>query len=143
MRNNDIATQAVKFCIVGCINTLITLIIYNLCVWFGFHPIIGILAGYGCGIISSWNLNASWTFSKENKKGRIYFIKFLLIAICIIIISMLLTFILYNIFGMNKHLIPFLVLLITVPTNFLLNKYFVFTSSFLKCLFVKGVHDGL
>jgi putative flippase GtrA len=74
-------------------------------------------------------MNSSLTFSNSRempqKLSRI--IKFISVYLLVLLLNMLLTYIFYDILNMNKYIIPLAALVITMPINFLLNKFWVFS----------------
>ncbi len=61
-----LAQQAVRFGIVGVINTLVGLaVIFALMDWFGITPIVANASGYAVGLLCSFVLNRNWTFSDQ------------------------------------------------------------------------------
>ncbi|MDR2231943.1 MAG: GtrA family protein [Tannerella sp.] len=78
--------QALKFGIVGVVNTLLTLIIiWTMTNWGGCSEVIANFTGYVAGLISSFIFNKLWTFKSTVgwRKSAVRF--FLVWAICYVI----------------------------------------------------------
>lgn len=59
----DILRQAVKFGLVGTVNTAVgLLVIYSLMLGFDFSPVFSNVGGYAVGLCVSFTLNSLWTF---------------------------------------------------------------------------------
>jgi putative flippase GtrA len=69
--------KIIKFCIVGGINTLITLtLFYTLNKILGVNYIFSTVIGYLIGMVNSYILNKKWTFHDDNKRVVFQFAKF-------------------------------------------------------------------
>lgn len=55
--------QFTRFCVVGVLNTCVTLIVIFVCKsWLGINPYISNALGYVCGLINSFVWNKQWVF---------------------------------------------------------------------------------
>ena len=60
--------QFIRYCLVGCLNTLVTLGVIYLCKDFiGLNPYISNALGYICGLINSFLCNRQWVFHSNGK----------------------------------------------------------------------------
>jgi putative flippase GtrA len=78
--------QALKFGVVGVVNTLLTLfVIWMMTEWGGFQAVISNMTGYAIGLICSYIFNKTWTFESTVgwRKSAIRF--FMVFAICYVI----------------------------------------------------------
>jgi putative flippase GtrA len=55
--------QIPRFLAVGVINTLVDFAIFAVLTFGGVAPVPANIASYGCGILTSYSLNSSWTFA--------------------------------------------------------------------------------
>jgi putative flippase GtrA len=113
---------------VGLSNTVIGYTVYILLVTFGVYYIMANIISFFAGIINSFFWNSKFVFKKTGKKGM--YISFIKAAISYAFTGILLAnFLLYfsvEILEISKYLAPLVSLIITVPSNFFLNKFWVF-----------------
>ena len=140
----EILKQAVKYSVVGLVNTLLTLaIIWILTKKAGYSEAFSNFVGYLIGLISSFFLNRKWTF---DSKGNIFVgaVKFILVfAICYLLQLCVLLILnhncpdnppLYSYFEpVLKYLkidalfyIQLISMVVYTAVNFLINKYYTF-----------------
>ena len=63
--------QFIKYCIVGVINTLVTLCTIFVCKsLLGINPYVSNAVGYICGVINSFLWNKQWVFHSKGRYGR-------------------------------------------------------------------------
>ena len=78
-KNNWIA-QFIKFNIVGIINTIVDIIVFAILTrYFKIFYIAAQVISYSCGVLNSYFLNKSWTFSAQDKKVNYRLIKFVIV----------------------------------------------------------------
>jgi putative flippase GtrA len=63
-RNAQIV-QFVKYCMVGVLNTLVTLVVIFVCNKLGVNEYVSNALGYICGVINSFLWNKSWVFKSK------------------------------------------------------------------------------
>lgn len=119
--------QFVKFGIVGFSNTIISLAIYYVFIWVNPNLyLFGNIVGFVVSVANAffWSRRYVFTDNKENpwkllaKSYLAYGISFLL-AICLLYIQV-------EWLGVSKMIAPVVNLLVTVPLNFLVNKFWTF-----------------
>lgn len=78
--------QFIKYCVVGVLNTLVTLGVIYLCKDFlGMNPYVSNCLGYVCGVINSFLCNKQWVFQSKGSYRR-EAVKFLVgFAVCYLI----------------------------------------------------------
>lgn len=117
--------QFVKFCIVGLSNTAISLIVYYIFVL--INPelyIIGNAVGFIVSVLNSYFWNSKVVFKKEDEKVKTIVKTFVAYSTNLIIGSALL-YLFVDILSISEFVAPLLNLLITIPLNFILNKFWV------------------
>ena len=128
-------TQFVKFGLIGVTNTLLSYGIYMLVIWlmtpldFAYDYIVGSVLGFIISVLWSFYWNNKLVFTEGSEKRNILksLLKtYLSYAATGIILSNILLFIFVDLMEITKTVAPFLGLLITVPLNFVLNKYWAF-----------------
>jgi len=120
--------QFFKFGIVGISNTLISYIIYTALVAVHFHYLIASVIGFICSVINSFYWNNKYVFGNQQKDNILKsFIKtFLSYAGTGLILANILLYCMVELLEVNVYLAPVINLIVTVPLNFLLNKFWVF-----------------
>ena len=118
--------QFIKFGIVGISNTIISLIVYYALVYLGVNYLIANICGFIISVLNAYYWNNKYVFknSKTNKSGKLlktyasYGITFIL--------SNVLLYVQVDILGISKIIAPIINLIITIPLNYLLNKFWTF-----------------
>lgn len=129
MKKNAIV-QFIKFGIVGVSNTAISLVIYYLFIW--LNPalyIVGNTVGWVVSVANAFFWNNRYVFHSENngkgallkKIGKTY-----LSYGATFLLSTLLLYLQVDVAGWSEQIAPLVNLLITIPLNFLLNKFWTF-----------------
>lgn len=120
--------QFLKFCIVGFSNTLITYGIYYLFTLFGSPYVLSYSIGFIIGMVNAFYWNNRYVFrTNENRNIFIAFIKMTLVySISGFFLSNLLLFVLIEKIALSKYIAPIFVLIVTIPFNFVLNKFWSF-----------------
>jgi len=122
--------QFIKFGIVGLSNTAISYIIYSLLVYFDLYYIFASIIAFFVSVLNSFFWNNNYVFKKSSKQKRNIMqslIKtYISYALTGLIIQNLLLFVLINTMKISKYIAPLIVLLITIPLNFILNKVWAF-----------------
>ncbi len=124
--------QFVEFCVVGISNTLISYVIYIIGISFGIHYIIASMLGFVISVTNSFYWNNKYVFKNtgEIKRSIVksYFKTFLSYAVTgLFLANVLLTFWI-EVLHLPQWLGPILNLLVTIPINFLLNKFWAFKN---------------
>lgn len=121
--------QFVKFGVVGIFNTLISYIVYILFVSVGVHYLLAHVIGFIAGVLNSFYWNKKYVFDK-NEVGIVKtFVKVFASYGTTFLLSTILLFLLVQYIHLSATLAPILILFITVPLNFIMNKYWAFRSS--------------
>lgn len=130
-----ILKQFIKFGFVGVLNTIISLAIYYLFVWFdnGLY-IVGNIVGFIVSTLNSYLLNSKFVFSKKSdevsdqktspKVNEI--VKTYLSYGISLGLSTLLLYLEVQVGNMSEKIAPLINLLITIPLNFCMNKFWVY-----------------
>lgn len=122
--------QFIKFGIVGLSNTLISLAVYELCIAAGVHYLLADPIGLVVSVVNAYYWNNRVVFGDGQKKSfshhvRMYF-KSLAAYGGAFVLNIVLLMVWVEIVGIPEWLAPFLNLMITIPVNFLVNKYWTF-----------------
>ncbi|GAF35808.1 GtrA family protein [Lentilactobacillus farraginis] len=92
---------------------------------------IAMAVGYGATSLLSLTLNNHWVF-KAHAQFKSVVVKYYVTYLSTWALSTLLAGVLSHLSMVNDHLIPIFSLIITVPTNFLLSKFWVFKNTSMK-----------
>lgn len=135
MWNNGIF-QFVKFGIVGISNTLIGYIVYSICVWIGIHYLLANLIGFIVSVLNAFYWSDRYVFKKQDGEQRNMWASLvktiLAYASTGIVLNSLLLWLFIDEMAMSEYIAPLVILIITVPTNFLLNKYWSFKTKIIN-----------
>lgn len=117
--------QFVRFCLVGVSNTLISYGIYYIFV--AVKPelyLIGYTAGFVASVLNAYFWNSRYVFKKKDEKAKTMAKTFLAYGTNLFIGGGLL-FLMVDVIHIHEMIAPLLNLAVTVPLNFLLNKFWV------------------
>ena len=126
--------QFVKFGIVGLTNTAVSYLFNVLTIYLlskagvNWDYIAGNIVGFITGTLWSFFWNDRFVFDKspDENRGKILAKTFLIYGFSIILVSNVLSYVWINVFGISKYIAPMINLCISVPLNFILNKYWAF-----------------
>ncbi len=115
------AFQFAKFAIVGLFNTALNYLIYSTFVFFGLHYLLSNTIAWGIGILISYLLNAKFVFTTPAKASSmvktyaVYGVSYLVTQLGLVL---LVDFLL-----ISEFLAPLIMLLFSIPFNFLAMKF--------------------
>lgn len=122
--------QFVKFGIVGVSNTLISYIVYVILVTWGGHYLAASLLGFLISVINAFYWNNKYVFKAEKVEERSWWSSFIKTFISYagtgLILNNILLVLWIDVFQMHEMSGPIVNLFITIPLNFLLNKFWAF-----------------
>lgn len=132
----DKIIQLIKFCLVGITNLIVYYAVYmpslkllaKIAFWYKIDFLIAQCFGFVVSVLWSFYWNERFVFKKKNNPdGKI---KKIAKTYSVYAISSIgaacLSYVWVEFFGVAKSVVPFINLIVTVPTNFLLNKFWVF-----------------
>ena len=123
--DNKNIIQFIKFGIVGASNTIIGLLIYYLLLYLGANYLVCNTFSWIISIFNAFYWNNKYVFKNENTWIESLIKTYITYGISFFI-SMVLLYIFVEWFYISKIFAPILCLLITIPLNFLLNKFWTF-----------------
>ncbi len=122
--------QFVKFGIVGVSNTLISYVVYVILVFLGVHYMQASIIGFLISVVNAYYWNNKYVFEKRENEERIWwktFAKtFLSYAGTGLLLNNILLFLWVDGLKIHEMLGPIINLFITVPLNFILNKFWAY-----------------
>ena len=117
--------QFVKFCLVGVSNTAVSLCVYYIFVL--IDPdlyIIGNAVGFVASVINAYFWNSKFVFKKEDEKAKTILKTFVTYGINLAIATVCL-YVMVDKFNMSEFIAPIVNLVITIPINYVMNKFWV------------------
>lgn len=119
--------QFIKFGLVGVSNTLISLAIYYLFIFIdrGLY-LAGNTVGFVVSVLNAFYWNNKYVFQKTESGNRKPLIKTFVSYGATFLLSTALLYLLVDILKVSEVLAPILTLIVTIPLNFLLNKFWAF-----------------
>lgn len=130
MRNTKTVFQFLKFSIVGLSNTFVSLAVYYFFLWLSKDLyLVGNIVGWAVSVLNAFYWNNKYVF--ENDKNGVWQIarklgKAYLSYGITFLLSTLLLYLEVDMWRWSAVVSPIINLLVTVPMNFLLNKFWTF-----------------
>lgn len=126
---NKVIIQFIKFGIVGASNTVISLIIYYLCLYIGLNYILSNSIAFIISVLNAYYWNQKYVF-KNNSKKKTFTIKALVRVFTsygsTFLLGTVLLILWIDCLHISEFLAPLINLCITIPLNFILNKFWAF-----------------
>ena len=124
--------QFIKFGIVGISNTLIAYITYSICVYIGINFLIANAIGFLISVLNAYYWSDRFVFKKgdgESRSALWTLIKTYMAYGCtgLLLASILLYFYVERL-NISEYIAQLLVLVVTIPLNFIINKYWSFKN---------------
>lgn len=123
----ELVKKGLKFCVTGGLNTIIDLVVTTLlnsllCVNINVAKPIG----YLCGMINSFVVNKKWTFKTENKNTKKELLKFIVVNLCMLALSLVLINTFKSTLDLNDTWANLISTGIVMIINFLVSNFWVF-----------------
>ncbi len=113
----------IKFCLIGLLNTVLNIIIYNALMHLGLHYIPAYAVGFILTWLNAFRLNAKHVFKSSGKRAMV---KYFALYMSSLLLGNWLLFLLVDVAGMNKTLAQFPVIAVTMTVNYTGSKFWVF-----------------
>lgn len=124
--------QFIKFGLVGVSNTLISLLVYYILVYFKCNYIVANTLGFIISVINAYYWNNKYVFKKNTgrKEEKTYkkIIKVYVSYGVTFLLSTLLLYLMVDCFKISEYIAPIINLCVTVPLNFIFNKFWAFKN---------------
>ena len=117
--------QFLKFCVVGLSNTVISLAVYYIILYFGAHYVIESILSFIISVLNAYYWNYKYVFNTKSDILKSLIKTYTSYGFSYVLSTTLLI-ILVEYYNISELLAPILVLVITVPLNFILNKFWAF-----------------
>lgn len=120
--------QLIKFALVGCSNTIISLAVYYFTHYFlGIHYLIAYTLGFFVSVCNAFFWNSKYVFKDKQETNQIKaFIKLMTSYGASFLISLVLMGFMVELLNIPSLIAPIIKLMVTIPLNFVLNKVWVF-----------------
>lgn len=124
--------QFVKFGLVGVSNTLISYVVHCIFFWLTDNYYFASAMGFVISVLNSFYWNNKYVF-RTNHTG----LGSILLTLCKtfacysltgLVLNWALLYVLCDMWGISGYIAPLLILLVTIPLNFLLNKFWAFAD---------------
>lgn len=130
--NKDSLIQFIKFGIVGVSNTMISYVTYTICVFLGANYLVGNLVGFVVSVLNSFYWNNKYVFKSEEGQTRSWVAAlmktFAAYAGTGLVLSSGLLVLWIDILHIPELIAPLINLVVTVPLNFVINKFWAFRT---------------
>lgn len=124
----NLVKQFIKFGMVGVSNTIISIVVYNGLLWINVHYIIAYTIAFLISVVNAYIWNRKFVFKNPSAGRKKTFLKVFLSYGSTFLLGMLLLYAMVQHMGISKPLAQILLLFITIPVNFLLNKLWAFNE---------------
>ena len=129
---SPLSTQFLKFGIVGLSNTLIAYLVYAACVYIGCHYLLANAIAFTISVLNAYYWSDRFVFKKGDNETRNAWwtlIKtYLAYGTTGLLLASLLLYLYVDRLGISEYIAQLLVLVITIPLNFIINKYWSFKT---------------
>lgn len=125
MNKSCVGKQFFKFSLVGTINTIIGFCSYYCFLWLDCNYILANVLSWIISVFNAFYWNNKYVF-QNNVSWWKSLIKTYISYATSLICGTILLFVLVEYFGVSTKIAPICTLLLTVPMNFLFNKYWTF-----------------
>ena len=124
--NAAISTIFSRFASVGIANTFLSaLLIFSLMHFFSLGPILSNAAGYAVGVVSSYVLNARWTFASRRNQENL-FLAYVAIVFISYLVNITAVYFCLNFIFLNPYLSQLVGMALYTSVSFLALNGFVF-----------------
>lgn len=132
LQKKELILQFLKFGIVGVGNTIISMATYYIVLWINQDMyMVGSIFGAILSIFHAFCWNNFYVFAKRNQTVKQFFVS---LGKCYIsysgtsILNNIMLWVEVSFWGLGKKIAPIINLLITIPLNFLINKFWTFKT---------------
>jgi putative flippase GtrA len=127
----NLITQFIKFGIVGAINTILSYLITNINYYvFDFHAQLSNMIAFIITVFISFMLNGKYVFKTENQNFWKSLIKvYTSYSVTGLFLTAILIYLEEDLLGIPHYIATFMNLVITIPINFILNKFWAYKDN--------------
>lgn len=125
-------SQFLKFALVGLSNTLIAYLVYAFCVYIGLHYLLANAIAFAVSVLNAFYWSDRFVFRKGEGESRsaiwTLFKTYLAYGSTGLVLASVLLWLYVDRFGTSEYIAQLLVLVVTIPLNFIINKYWSFKT---------------
>lgn len=120
-------SQFVNFSVVGVINMGLSYLVYAVLIYLHVHHQIANLAAFWISVMNGYILNRFWVFKKHAvQRSPAQTLRYFLTYGFNMLLGIALMYLYVDILHLNKYIVPFISLPITIPLNYCINRFWVF-----------------
>ena len=123
---DPVIRQFVKYGVVGASNTILTFVVYSVCVTIGVHYLLALVLGYGIGSLNSYFLNRHWTFRARDIAHTTAGTRFAIVQVCAIGVNLVMLYVFVHHIGVGKIPSQAILTLPVLAITFFINRYWSF-----------------
>ena len=124
--------QFLKFALVGLSNTLIAYLVYAFCVYIGLNYLLANAIAFAVSVLNAYYWSDRFVFRKGEGESRsaiwTLFKTYLAYGSTGLLLASVLLWLYVDRLGISEYIAQLLVLVITIPLNFIINKYWSFKT---------------
>lgn len=122
-----LSVKFIKFAIIGVMNTLIDVAVYTVLAGaLHVNVYVSQVAGYTCGGLNSYIFNRSWTFKTEEGFFSRELIKFIVVTLAMLGLSLGILYVFYDMMHLNYFIAKIITTVLVLVVNFVVNNLWVF-----------------
>lgn len=121
--------QFIKFSMVGAINTITSLLIYYVMIYFNVNYMISIIVSYVLSSTIGYILNKYFVFHDRAGGTKKSILKYYIVYGSALLLNITLMYILVDLLSVPKVISPVIVLCFIIPYNFILSKHWTFRNN--------------
>ena len=126
-------TQIIIFGMVGLSNTIIAYLIYSLFILLGFHYLIANFVSFLVSVLNAYYWNNKYVFKTQKGEYRSCVRSLVKTYVAYgstgLILQSFLLYLLVDILHISEYIAQILCLMVTIPLNYLINKYWSFKTN--------------
>lgn len=125
----DFIKRVFKFGVTGLLNTGVDYLVFTLlAVWLQVNIYLAQAISYAAGTLNSYVINRSWTFRSNERFFSPTMVKFLILNLCMLGLSVILIGYFTESIGLSKLIAKACTVLVTLAISFVINNFWVFKS---------------
>ena len=132
VRRFRLIQQFLKFCLVGFSNVAVSLAVYYAFIWFRddvFMAMLGWAIGWIAGVTNSFVWNKKFVFKQSKEIWWRALLKMYMGSGVVFLLSLMFTYIQIEWIGVSAVIVPLINVILSIPINFIIIKYWSFKES--------------
>lgn len=115
-----------KFGLTGVMNTLVDFIAFWVLSYLGVNAYLSQAVSYSCGMLNSYIVNRSWTFSSKNRFFSAQMLRFIVANLSLLLLSLGVLWLISGQLGYSKLVAKLCATAVTMAVGFVVNRLWVF-----------------